>query len=73
MDRLDAMQAFVAVADLSGFAPAARRLGLSPSGVTRLIAALEDRLGARRLQRDKKHNRDLEGLCARQHSLFSES
>jgi DNA-binding transcriptional LysR family regulator len=51
MDRIDAMQAFVAVADLQGFAPAARRLGLSPSGVTRLVAALEDRLGARLLQR----------------------
>jgi DNA-binding transcriptional LysR family regulator len=51
MDRLDAMQAFVAVADLQGFAPAARKLGLSPPAVTRLIAALEDRLGARLLQR----------------------
>src|SRR5580692_11762468 len=51
MDRLDAMQAFTTVADLKGFAPAARKLGLSPSGVTRLIAALEDRLGARLLQR----------------------
>src|SRR5277367_5287529 len=51
MDRIEAMQAFVAVADLQGFAPAARKLGLSPSGVTRLIAALEDRLGARLLQR----------------------
>ncbi len=45
------MQAFVAVADLKGFAPAARKLGLSPSAVTRLVAALEDRLGARLLQR----------------------
>ena len=51
MDRIDAMQAFVTVADLQGFAPAARKLRLSPSGVTRLIAALEDRLGARLLQR----------------------
>lgn len=51
MDRLDAMQAFVAVADLEGFAPAARKLKLSPSAVTRLIAALEERLGARLLQR----------------------
>src|SRR5271163_1269743 len=51
MDRIDAMRAFVAVADLQGFAPAARKLGLSPSGVTRLIAALEDRVGARLLQR----------------------
>jgi DNA-binding transcriptional LysR family regulator len=51
MDRIDAMQAFVAVADLEGFAPAARKLGLSPSGVTRLVSALEERLGARLLQR----------------------
>src|SRR5437879_154012 len=51
MDRIDAMQAFVAVADLRGFAPAARKLGQSPSGITRLIAALEERLGARLLQR----------------------
>jgi DNA-binding transcriptional LysR family regulator len=51
MDRIEAMQAFVAVADLRGFAPAARKLGLSPSGLTRLIAALEGRLGARLLQR----------------------
>ena len=51
MDRIDAMQAFVAVADSHGFAPAARKLKLSPSAVTRLIAALEERLGARLLQR----------------------
>lgn len=51
MDRIDAMQAFVTVADNGGFAPAARKLGLSPSAVTRLIAALEQRLGARLLQR----------------------
>src|SRR6202051_2992586 len=51
MDRLDANQAFVAVADLRGFAPAARKLGLSSSAVTRLTRAREKRLGARLLQR----------------------
>src|ERR1700754_1766213 len=51
MDRLDAMQAFTAVADLRGFAPAARKLKLSPPAVTRLIAALEEHLGVRLLQR----------------------
>jgi DNA-binding transcriptional LysR family regulator len=51
MDRIDAMQAFLTVAELKGFAPAARKLGLSPSGVTRLIATLEEHLGARLLQR----------------------
>ncbi|EKS33462.1 hypothetical protein HMPREF9696_03503 [Afipia clevelandensis ATCC 49720] len=45
------MRAFVAVADLQGFAPAARKLGLSASAVTRLIASLENHLGARLLQR----------------------
>src|ERR1700759_529887 len=51
MDRIDAMQAFVTVADLQGFASAARKLKRSPPAVTRLIAALEQRLGARLLQR----------------------
>jgi len=51
MDRLDAMETFVAVADLKGFAPAARKLHISASAVTRLIAALEERVGARLLQR----------------------
>src|SRR5262252_6685399 len=51
MDRIDAMLAFVAVADLHGFAPAARKLRLSPSAITRLVAALEDHLGVRLLQR----------------------
>src|SRR5260370_33725704 len=51
MDRIDAMQAFVVVADLQGFAPAQPKLRLSLSAVTRLVAALEDRLGARLQQR----------------------
>jgi DNA-binding transcriptional LysR family regulator len=51
MDRLHAMTAFVTVADLQGFAAAGRRLRLSPSVVTRLVASLEARLGVRLLQR----------------------
>jgi DNA-binding transcriptional LysR family regulator len=51
VDRLDAMTAFSAVAELRGFAAAARRLGLSRPAVTRLVAALEARLGTRLLQR----------------------
>ena len=51
VDRLDAMSAFVTVAELRGFAPAARKLGLSPPAVTRLVAALEAHLGLRLLQR----------------------
>lgn len=45
------MRAFVGVADLRGFAPAARRLGVSPSAVTRMVAALEAHLGAQLLLR----------------------
>jgi DNA-binding transcriptional LysR family regulator len=55
MDRIQAMQAFVAVADLEGFAPAARKLALSPSAITRLVAALEQHLGARLLQRTTRN------------------
>lgn len=51
MDRIDAMEAFVTVAERKGFAPAARRLKLSPSAVTRLVAGLEAHLGVRLLQR----------------------
>jgi DNA-binding transcriptional LysR family regulator len=46
VDRLEAMQAFIAVADEGGFARAGRRLSLSPPAVTRAIGALEQRLGA---------------------------
>jgi len=51
MDRLGAMSVFVSVADLRGFAPAARRHQLSPSVVTRVVAGLEDSLGTQLLQR----------------------
>lgn len=51
MDRFATLSAFVKVAEMQGFAPASRRMGLSPSAVTRLVAALEDHLGVRLLQR----------------------
>jgi DNA-binding transcriptional LysR family regulator len=51
MDRLETMRVFAAVAEAQGFAPAARRLRLSAPAVTRAVAALEDRLGARLLHR----------------------
>lgn len=51
MNKVDAMATFVAVCDAQGFAPAARRLGVSPSVVTRQVAALEEHLGVRLLHR----------------------
>lgn len=51
MDQLAAMRVFVAVAEARGFAPAARRLGISQAQVTRLVAALEEHVAARLLHR----------------------
>lgn len=51
MDRLHTMAVFVAVAEQSGFAPAARKLNLSPPSVTRAVSELEQRLGARLFHR----------------------
>lgn len=51
MDRLQAMRVFQRVADDGGFAVAARALSMSPAGVTRMVAALEEHLGVRLLQR----------------------
>ena len=45
------LRVFLAVADTGGFASAARHLRVSPPAVTRAIAALEQRLGARLLHR----------------------
>jgi DNA-binding transcriptional LysR family regulator len=51
MDRFEAMQLFVSVAEQQSFAAAARRQALSPARVTRAVAALEARMGARLLHR----------------------
>lgn len=45
------MRTYVAVATLGSFTEASRRLRLSPSAVTRLVADLEDRLGLTLLNR----------------------
>jgi Transcriptional regulator len=51
MDRLDDMLAFIKVVDTKSFTAAADRLNLSKSVVSRRIAELENRLGARLLNR----------------------
>lgn len=51
MDRLHQLAVFVAVAEEGGFAAGARRLGISPPAVTRVVAALEDHLGVKLLAR----------------------
>jgi DNA-binding transcriptional LysR family regulator len=51
MDRLTEMEAFAGVIDNGGFTEAARKLGVSKSAVSKNVSSLEDRLGARLLER----------------------
>ena len=51
MDRLTSLTAFVRVADSGGFSAAGRRLNMSTTMVSNHVQALEDRLGARLLNR----------------------
>jgi DNA-binding transcriptional LysR family regulator len=51
MDRLDAMKVLVVAVDEGSLAAAGRKLGRSPAAVSRAIAFLEDRAGAKLLYR----------------------
>lgn len=51
MDQLRALRVFVRVIDEGSFAAAARALDLAPAVVTRLVAELEEHLGARLINR----------------------
>ena len=51
MDRLDELATFVAILDAGSLAEAGRRLRRSPPAVTRALAALEERLDARLVER----------------------
>ena len=51
MDQLRAMRVFARVIDEGSFAKAARALDLAPAVVTRLVAELEEHLGARLINR----------------------
>lgn len=57
VDRLEAMELFVAVADAQSFAAAARDRGISPARVTRAVAALERHMGSRLLHRSTRRVR----------------
>jgi DNA-binding transcriptional LysR family regulator len=54
MDRLDELAVLVAVIDQGSLAAAARRLRRSPPAVTRALAALEQRTGARLVERSTR-------------------
>ena len=55
MDRLDAINAFVAVARNGGFSAASRALGSPVANVSRKVALLEDELGVRLFVRTTRH------------------
>lgn len=54
MDSLGALHAFVQAVDAGGFTEAGRKLGLSASAISKAVARLEDRLGARLFHRSTR-------------------
>ena len=60
MDRFQSMNVYIAVAEEQSFAAAARRLQMSPPAVTRAIAALEEYLGVKLLNRTTRYVRATE-------------
>jgi DNA-binding transcriptional LysR family regulator len=57
IDHVRLMQVYVAVVESQGFAPAARKLDLSPASVTRAIVVLEESLGVTLLVRTTRSMR----------------
>jgi DNA-binding transcriptional LysR family regulator len=55
MNRIDAMNMFVRVAELASFSAAANQLGVARSMVTRQIASLETYLGVKLMVRTTRH------------------
>ncbi len=51
MDRLSGMEVFARVAEAGSFTKAAGQLGISTSAASKQVIALENRLGARLLNR----------------------
>lgn len=56
MDRLDTLRLFVAIVETGSLAAAGRRHNQTPPAVTRALAALEERLGVRLVERTTRHS-----------------
>ena len=54
INRSGEMEVFVRVVELGGFSAAARAFRMTPSAVSKLVARLEDRLGARLVHRNTR-------------------
>ena len=75
MDRLDELTVLVTIVDEGSLAAAARRLRRSPPAITRVLAALEQRAGARLLERTTRHLAPTEtgrALAARARTLLAD-
>lgn len=55
VNRAGEMAVFVAVVERSSFSAAARRLGMTPSAVSKLVLRLEQRLGVQLVRRSTRH------------------
>jgi DNA-binding transcriptional LysR family regulator len=55
-DAFSELEVFTRVVDLGGFSRAAAKLRLTPSGVSRIVTRLEERLGVRLLNRTTRSN-----------------
>ena len=75
MNKLQAMQAFVRVAESGSFSAAAAQLGVSVSAITKSIARLEDELGTQLLARSTRRlavNDDGRAFYARAVQILNE-
>jgi DNA-binding transcriptional LysR family regulator len=54
VNRSEEMEVFVRAVELGGLSPAARALRMTPSAVSKLVARLERRLGARLINRSTR-------------------
>jgi DNA-binding transcriptional LysR family regulator len=73
MDRLDEMIVLTTILDADSMSDAARRLRRSPAGVTRSLAALEQRVGTRLIHRSTRQLKPTEAgrlLAARARQLI---
>jgi DNA-binding transcriptional LysR family regulator len=75
MDATSDLRVFVRVMDRGSFSSAANDLGLTPSAVSKLISRLEDRLGARLLERSTRRlalTPEGEGFMARARRIVAD-
>jgi len=75
MDATSDLRVFVRVLDRGSFSSAAKDLGLTPSAVSKLVSRLEDRLGARLLERSTRRlmlTPEGEGFLARARRIVAD-